>query len=256
MAYGVDLETDSGIALVRLNRPEQRNALDGTMLAQLDAALTETEERDDVQAVIVTGADPAFCAGLDVGALTRPDGLNISELTAKGRPWPAQHHKPWIGAINGVAITGGLELALACDFLLASEQARFADTHARLGILPFWGLTAELPQAVGLRAARLMSLTGNLISAHEAHEWGLVSRVVPHDRLMAAARQLAEDITSNDLAAARVISQEHEAGLSMSAESARDMEIRRAVEWQGTGWDSERMAARIEAVKQRGRAQK
>ena len=114
--------------------------------------------------------------------------------------------KPLIGAVNGVAITGGLELVLACDFLVASERARFADTHARMGIMPGWGLTYELPAAVGLRRARQMSATGNFVDAATALTWGLVNHVVPHAELMEFTRRLAADAASNDPAAVRAIS--------------------------------------------------
>ena len=98
---------------------------------------------------------------------------------------------PVIGAINGVAITGGFEVALACDFLVASERARFADTHARVGIMPGWGLTVALPEAIGLRRAKEMSTTGNFVDAETALAWGLVNHVVPHDELLPFARKLS-----------------------------------------------------------------
>ena len=113
--------------------------------------------------------------------------------------------KPIIGAINGVAVTGGFELALNCDFLIASDQASFADTHARVGIQPGWGLTVLLPQAIGLRRAREMSTTGNFVDARTALEWGLVNRVVAHEDLLPTCRTLAADIVSNDQAGVRRI---------------------------------------------------
>src|SRR5699024_7927327 len=113
--------------------------------------------------------------------------------------------KPVIGAINGAAITGGFELALACDFLIASDRARFADTHARVGIQPWWGLTVPLPQAIGLRRAREMSATGNFRDAQKALDWGLVNHVVPHHDLLPFARGIAADIVSSDQRAVRQI---------------------------------------------------
>jgi enoyl-CoA hydratase len=111
--------------------------------------------------------------------------------------------RPLIGAINGVAVTGGLELALACDFLVASERAQFADTHARIGIQPGWGLTVALPEASGLRRAREMSATGNFIDAHTALAWGLVNHVVAHGELLPFAYRLAADTASTDQDALR-----------------------------------------------------
>ena len=115
------------------------------------------------------------------------------------------HTKPMIGAINGAAVTGGLELALGCDFLVASERARFADTHARVGVVPGWRLTVELPEAIGYRRAKEMSVTGNFVDAETALAWGLVNHVVPHDELLPFTRQLAADIASNDRIAARAM---------------------------------------------------
>ena len=126
--------------------------------------------------VIVTGADPVFCAGLDLKELG--DTTELPDISPK---WPAMR-KPVIGAINGAAVTGGLELALYCDVLIASENARFADTHARVGLLPTWGLSVRLPQKVGIGMARRMSLTGDYLSAHDALRCGLVTEVVAHER--------------------------------------------------------------------------
>ena len=159
---------------------------------------SEAETDDAVDVVILTGADPAFCAGLDLkelgsGATSGSGGSagsEIVDLTKAARPLPPMT-KPLIGAVNGVAVTGGLELALACDFLVASEHARFADTHSRVGIQPGWGLTVALPAAVGVRRAKEMSATGNFVDAATALSWGLVNHVVAHDELMAAARRLA-----------------------------------------------------------------
>ena len=136
--------------------------------------------------------------------------------------------KPVIGAVNGVAVTGGFELALACDFLVASERARFADTHARIGVQPGWGLTVLLPQAVGIRRARELSLTGNFLDAETALAWGLVNHVVAHDELLPTARQLAADIASNDQVGARRI-------LRTYAENE--------FSYRGEGWRTEAAAA-------------
>ena len=113
--------------------------------------------------------------------------------------------KPVIGAINGAAVTGGLEFALYCDILIASEQARFADTHARVGLLPTWGLSVRLPQKVGVGMARRMSLTGDYLSAADALRAGLVTEVVPHDELLPAARRVAASIVGNNQNAVRAL---------------------------------------------------
>ena len=120
--------------------------------------------------------------------------------------------KPLIGAVNGVAVTGGLELALACDFLVASDRARFADTHSRVGIQPGWGLTVALPAAVGVRRAKEMSVTGNFVDAATALAWGLVNHVVAHADLLPFCRQLAADTVSNDQAGVRRLLQTYDEG--------------------------------------------
>jgi enoyl-CoA hydratase len=129
-------EQRDGVALVTLNRPARRNALSGALLTVLCGTLAELDAEPGVRAIVLTGADPAFCAGLDLTELSQPD----SQLAAVGSaPVLPPLATPLIGAVNGAAVTGGLELALACDFLIASERATFADTHARLGIMPGWG---------------------------------------------------------------------------------------------------------------------
>ena len=190
--------TRAGVATITLHRPQARNALDAALVAELDAALTRAEEAEDVAAIVLTGSDPAFCAGLD-----------IREFNATGRP-PAGASdlilrvaalaKPTIGAVNGPVMTGGLELALGIDILIASERAAFADTHAKVGILPGGGMTARLPRAVGQRLALEMSLTGRVLDAAEALAHGLVTRVVPHERLLDTAQEIGETIASRNSA--------------------------------------------------------
>ena len=131
---------------------------------------------------------------------------------------------PVIGAINGVAITGGFELALACDFLVASERARFADTHARVGIMPGWGLTVLLPEAVGFRRATEMSTTGNFLDAATALTWGLVNHVVPHDELLPFARKLAADIAGVDRRAVRQMLATYDEGSLRDGAGGWDLE--------------------------------
>ncbi len=183
------VDVAGGVATVTLNRPDARNALNRDLRRALPRALTELDGREDVGAIVLTGADPAFCAGLDLKELASGgDALRESGATGAGGPgrrgpFP-EMETPVIGAINGVAITGGFEVALACDFLVASERARFADTHARVGIMPGWGLTVLLPAAVGVRRAKELSTTGNFLDAPTALSWGLVNHVVPHEELL------------------------------------------------------------------------
>lgn len=254
------LEVAERVAIVTLNRPAARNALSTEVLKVLPRTIAEADGRDDVDAIILTGTDPAFCAGLDLKELGSGGGaLNQSGATGNARanqrgPFPLCA-KPVIGAVNGAAITGGFEIALNCDFLVASERARFADTHARVGIQPGWGLTVLLPQAVGLRRAREMSATGNFIDAETALAWGLVNHVVAHDELLAFARQLAADIVSNDQAAVRQIYATYDRGSDGTVATAWELENQIAGEWQGRGIDAAEIERRRQAITNRGRSQ-
>lgn len=197
----VTVERDGPVAVVTLNRPEAMNALSRGVRAQLAHVMRELDGEDRIHAVVLTGAGMrAFTAGLDLKELGT-DGLgaaNASDADANPVKAVEQCRKPVIGAINGVAITGGFELALACDVLIASENARFADTHARIGIMPGWGLSQKLSRTIGISRAKELSLTGNFLDATTACAWGLVNRVVAADDLLAAAKALAADMASAD----------------------------------------------------------
>jgi enoyl-CoA hydratase len=242
------------VAVVTLNRPDARNALNSAVRRRLPAVITELDARDDVDVTILTGADPAFCAGIDlkeVGAGNPPD--DDGRLPYRG-PLPPRT-KPLIGAINGVAITGGLELVLACDFLVASERARFADTHSRVGVQPGWGLTVMLCQSVGVRRAREMSATGNFVDAQTALTWGLVNHVVPHDELLPFTRALALDIVSNDQAGVRRLFKTYDEVTLTTLEEGWVIEDRVSRAWEGGGFDPASIEARRGAVVERGRRQ-
>jgi enoyl-CoA hydratase len=217
------IETTDRVRTVTLNRPGARNALSSALRSQFFRALREADADADVDVIIVTGADPVFCAGLDLKELG--DTTELPDISPK---WPPMT-KPVIGAINGAAVTGGLELALYCDILIASEQARFADTHARVGLLPTWGLSVRLPQKVGVGLARRMSLTGDYLSAEDALRAGLVTQVVAHEELLPAARAVAASIVGNNQKAVRALlasyhridADQTDSGLWIEAMSAR-----------------------------------
>jgi enoyl-CoA hydratase len=242
------IDTDERVRTLTLNRPEARNALSAALRDRFFAALADAGADDDVDVVILTGADPVFCAGLDLKELGSQSAL--PDISPR---WPAMS-KPVIGAINGAAVTGGLELALYCDILIASGRARFADTHARVGLLPTWGLSVRLPQKVGVGLARRMSLTGDYLSADAALRAGLVTEVVPHERLLPAARQLAASIVGNNQAAVRaLLASYHRIDESQTAEGLW-LEATAAKQWmsKATGDD---IAGSREAVLRRGRSQ-
>ena len=190
------LAADHGaVRVITLNRPQARNALGPALMRALYDALQAADTDTEVRAVVLTGTDPAFCAGVDLKAAAR-DGMGYFEEFRTRSPIAAvrEMRTPVIGAVNGATFTGGLEIALGCDFLIASERAVFADTHARVGILPGGGMTARLPQVVGLAMARRMSMTGEVIDAVRAERIGLVTEVVAHDRLLARALELAGQV--------------------------------------------------------------
>jgi enoyl-CoA hydratase len=195
------VEESGPIAVVTLNRPEAMNALSKMLRAALHTVMFELDADPAISVVVLTGAgERAFTAGLDLKELgSDPRAMSAAnDQDAESNPVRAIEvcRKPVIGAINGVAITGGFELALACDVLIASENARFADTHARVGIMPGWGLSQKLSRLIGIYRAKELSLTGNFIDARTAEAWGLVNRVVPAAELMPTALKLAADMAS------------------------------------------------------------
>jgi enoyl-CoA hydratase/carnithine racemase len=245
-------EVRDHVAMVTLNRPERRNALSGELLTALRTTAAELDADPDVAVIVLTGADPAFCAGLDLTELGQPD--SPLARAGSGNVLPPLT-KPLIGAVNGAAITGGLELALACDFLVASQRARFADTHARVGIQPGWGLTVELPEAIGLRRAREMSATGNFVDAPTALAWGLVNHVVPHEDLLPVTLGLAADAVSSDAAAVSRLYATYREVAAVPGSEARAVETRANRAWHRAGIDGAEVARRRAAVMERGRAQ-
>jgi enoyl-CoA hydratase len=247
------VDTADRIRTLTLNRPEVRNALSMELRDKLFPALREADADDDVDVVILTGTDPAFCAGIDLteiaGGLDSAGGL--PDLSPK---WPPMS-KPVIGAINGVAVTGGFELALCCDILIASENARFADTHARVGLLPSWGMSVRLPQAVGRGLAYRMSLTGDYLGAYDALRVGLVTEVVRHDGLLDAARAVAAAIVGNNRDAVRALLASYRRIDDAQTHASFRIEQLSAAEWLRTNASGAHIAASREAVIKRGRSQ-
>jgi len=242
------IDTQDRVRTLTLNRPQARNALSSALRAQFFGALRDAEADDSVDVVILTGADPVFCAGLDLKELG--DSSQLPDISPQ---WPPMT-KPVIGAINGAAVTGGLELALYCDILIASEQARFADTHARVGLLPTWGLSVRLPQKVGVGMARRMSLTGDYLSAADALRAGLVTEVVPHDQLLATARRIAASIVGNNPNAVRALLASYHRIDAAQTDAGLWIEAMSAKQWMSTATGDD-IAANRDAVLQRGRAQ-
>jgi enoyl-CoA hydratase len=243
----VIVERDGDVAVVTLNRPEARNAMDAALAAATVDALGSCQ---DAGAIVLTGADPAFCAGLD---LRRLGVERLSELPAFIAA-AAGSEVPIVAAVNGPAVTGGFELALACDFIVASQRARFADTHLRVGVYP-GPVLVDLPRRVGMARAREMSLTGNFVDAETAGRIGLANHVVPHADLLPFALDLARAIAEADRGMVRSMRHDWDAVDRLPLRDAHRAHHRHA---EAGGWAAatgEQIAARREAVVERARSQ-
>lgn len=255
----VEVTREGAVAVVTINRPDAMNAMNRGVRRELAAAMRALDEDDSVRAVVLTGAGGrAFTAGLDLKELgsdpaamadttgNDPDANPVKAIELCG--------KPVVGAINGVAITGGFELALACDVLIASERARFADTHARVGIMPGWGLSQKLSRLIGVYRAKELSLSGNFLDAQTAERWGLVNRVVAPDDLLAAAVKLAADMATIEPGFARAYKRLIDDGFARSFSEGLALETERSTA-ANAAVDSGAVEARRADVLARGRGQ-
>jgi enoyl-CoA hydratase len=197
MSEHLHITDRDGIRILTIDRPESKNALHGPLRSALCAAAAAADRDDGVRVVVLTAVDPVFSAGVDFKQLERGPGETGSPLDITPASALRVMRKPVICAVNGACVSGALEVALSCSFIVASERARFADTHALLGVVPTWGLTALLPRAVGVRRARQMSITGEFVDAAEALRLGLVNHVVPHEDLLPFTLELASRVPAN-----------------------------------------------------------
>lgn len=247
----------AGCAVVTLNRPRVMNALSLALRKELVSTFERLAADGEVRVAVLTGAGKAFCAGVDLkelGASMDPKAAVVPDPSAdpvraiEGFPWPV------IGAVNGPAITGGFELALACDLLIASRKATFADTHGRVGVLPGWGLSQKLPRLIGAPRAKELSFTGNFLSAERAEAWGFVNHVVEPGELMPQALKLAGDMLSALPEMLRSYKRLIDDGLAGTLADGLRMEKERGRAWaeQVSGADIER---RRQEIAERGRAQ-
>jgi enoyl-CoA hydratase len=256
MTFRLDIRDH--VATITLDRPEVRNALLVETVDDIGRTVTECEARDDVRVFVLTGADPAFCAGFDLrnmaGENRDVQRARLRPLDERFRAFP-EHRKPIIGAINGAAVTGGLELALGCDFMIASERARFADTHGRVGVMPGMGITVRLPQLIGIDRARQMSLTGDFIDATRAYEWGLVTEVVPHEQLLARAYELASHVVSIPERNIAELRAQYDDVTSRLGDDAWQVENARSRAWMAHEFDQARLREVRADIIDRGRSQ-
>lgn len=216
------VEKDGAIQIITLNRPHVHNALNDAILSELDAALTEAEMNPEVQVIMITGAgEKSFAAGADIKELEDVNTLNAVPFCGKGQGLfnkMENMSKPIIAAVNGFALGGGCELAMACDIRIASENARFGQPEVALGIIPGYGGTQRLPRLVGKGKAMEIILSGEPINAEEAHRIGLVNLVVPLQNLMESARALASKIMEKSPVAVRLAKRAIHVGLNMTIE--------------------------------------
>ena len=247
------------VATLQLNRPRKLNALNAELRLAIGAAFRELAADPAVRVAIVTGAGRAFCAGMDLSEISSggpgASGFDTSvagqdELTQGLAGFPG----PVIAAVNGPAVTAGFELALACDLILAAPEAVFLDTHARVGILPGWGLSVRLPQRIGIGRAKEVSLSGNALDAARACEWGLVNRVVPAERLLEECRARAHDMASCVPEVQRAYKRLIDAGAGLPLAEALRRE-REAANASARAVSSDELAARRDGVMRRGREQ-
>lgn len=234
------------IAILTVNRPDKLNALNDATIAELDRAIDEIRHRDDVGGAILTGAQRAFVAGADIAELSsqRP-------MDAKARAAYGQHvfnkfehsPKPVIAAVNGFALGGGCELAMACHIRLASESARFGQPEVKLGITPGYGGTQRLPRLVGRGRALQLLLTGEMIDAQEAFRIGLVNRVVPPAELLPAAEAMMRQILANAPLAVALCIEAVNRGYNATQDDGLNLEANHFAMLSGTADMAEGMAA-------------
>ena len=265
------VDKKEGVARVTLNRPDSLNALSSALLVEICTAFEELAGDDEIRVAILTGAGRAFSVGVDLKEFSSGGSSDVSDVSdvsdgeeghaATGRNTADRlveafegFRYPIIGAINGFAITGGFELALMSDILIASTNARFADTHARVGIAPGWGLSQRLPRMIGISRAKELHFTGNFLEAHQAERWGLVNRVVEPNALLPVCEELAHDMLSCDPRTLRTYKRVVDDGYATSfgeglrLESATSKEHLKSVTAQAVG-------ARRAEIQNRGRQQ-
>lgn len=224
----IKYEAKEGVGYVTINRPEAMNALNPAVLDDLWEVFNQIAGDDAVRAVIVTGEGKAFVAGADIAAMHAMTPQEGRAMMIKGHTvmnYMEKLEKPIIAAVNGFALGGGCELALACDFRIASEKAKFGQPEVNLGIIPGFGGTQRLPRLVGKARGKMLIMTAEIISAKEAYEIGLCEKVVPADDLMAEAENLAKMIMSKAplaIAAAKTVIN---TGFNLDMKTASTLEI-------------------------------
>lgn len=252
------VERRGPVATVTINRPSAMNALSTELRLELSRCFRDLKDEPEVRVVILTGAGRAFCAGMDLNELgSGSHGTSGLDNVSEGLDVVAtmgEFEGPVIAAVNGHAMAGGFELALACDMIVASTNARFADTHARVGFLPGWGLSQRLPRLIGAARAKELSFSGNAIDAHTALAWGLVNRVTEPTELLSHCQALGEQMAGCVPRAVRAYKRLIDVGLELPLPEALRYEAEVAQEF-GRDVRATEVAARRTQVIEQGRRQ-
>ena len=225
MAYNtIQTRTEGRVGVITLNRPEALNALCDELTGELTEALAQFESDDDIGCVVLTGSKKSFAAGADIKELQGRNAVDLYLNDPFAKSWEsvARFRKPILAAVSGYALGGGCEIAMMCDFIIASDTAKFGQPEINLGVMPGAGGTQRLPRAVGKAKAMDLCLTGRMMDAEEAERAGLVARIVPADELLEVALQAAETIASKSL----VVAMQTKEAINRSYEMTLDEGIR------------------------------
>ena len=238
---------DDGVSVIVLNRPSARNAVDVTLAAALVDAIAACQ---GARCIVITGSDPAFCAGLDLRDLGADSLADLPPFVHA----VSTSGVPTIAAVNGAAVTGGFEVALACDFIVASDRARFADTHVRVGVYP-GPVLVELPRRVGMAKAREMSMTGDFVDADQARRIGLANHLVAHDDLMEFTVGLASSIAEQNSTMVAAMRRDWDATGALPIDEAHRRHIENALGFGFAGVGSDTLRANMGSVIDRAHQQ-
>ncbi len=246
------VEIKDKVGIVKMNRPNAMNALNGETLQELDKAFSHLGESGQVKVIVITGEGKAFVAGADIAEMKDMSGDEAGEFSKFGQSvfdHIAKTEKPVIAAVNGFALGGGCELALACDFRIASDKAKLGQPEVNLGVTPGFAGTQRLSRLVGTAKAKEMIFTGDMVDAQTAHSIGLVNQVIPADQLMDVCMKMANKIASKGPVAVKLAKRVINEGIQERLEEGSAYETRDFAECFATGEAKEGMSAFLEKRK-------